>query len=156
MYKCSNNLVPDYISDIVPPLICEVTNYPLHKRHNIASVYTRTEISRRFCILSSVSDWNNLNNDIRESDSYVSFRSTFKNDVLGNTQVPLAYFMKGQRRLSVLYARLRNNCSDLKIDLFQNHLMDSLNCSCGNINENAIHYESLIGPFKINLFIQNA
>ena len=139
MYKCSNNIVPDYISDIVPPLVGEVTNYPIRNRHNIASMYTRTEISRKSCIPSSVSGWNNLNNNIRESDSYVSFRSTFKNDVLGNAQVPF-YFMKGQRRLSVLHARLRNNCSDLKSDLFQNHLTDSLSCSCGNVNESAIHY----------------
>ena len=139
MYKCSNNIVPDYISDIVPPLVGEVTKYPLRNRHNIASMYTRTEISRKSCIPSSVSGWNNLNNNIRESDSYVSFRSTFKNEVLGNAQVP-SYFMKGQRRLSVLHARLRNNCSDLKSDLFQNHLTDSLSCSCGNVNENAIHY----------------
>ena len=122
MYKCSNNIVPDYISDIVSPLVGEVTNYPLRNRHNIASMYTRTEISRKSCIPSSVSGWNNLNNNIRESDSYVSFRSTLKNEVLGNAQVP-SYFMKGQRRLSVLHARLRNNCSDLKSDLFQNHLI---------------------------------
>ena len=139
MYKCFNNIVPDYISDIVPPLVGEVTNYSLRNRHNIASMYTRTEISRKSCIPSSVSGWNNLNNNIRESDSYVSFRSTFKNEVLGNAQVP-SYFMKGQRRLSVLHARLRNNCSDLKSDLFQNHLTDSLSCICGNVNENAIHY----------------
>ena len=139
MYKCSNNIFPDYISDIVPPLVCEVTNYPLRNPHNIASMYTRTEISCKSCIPLSISDWNNLNNDSRESDSYVSFRSTFKNDVLGNTQVP-SYFMKGQRRSSVLHTGLRNNCSDLKSDLFQNHLTDSLSCSCGKINENAIHY----------------
>ena len=139
MYKCSNNIIPDYISDIVLSLVGEVTNYPLRNRHNIASMYTRTEISRKSCIPSSVSGLNNLNNNIRESDSYVSFRSTFKNDVLGNAQAP-SYFMKGQGRLSDLHARLRNNCSDLKSDLFQNHLTDSLSCSCGNVNENAIHY----------------
>ena len=48
--------------------------------------------------------------------------------------------MKGQRRLAVLHARLRNNCSDLKCDLFHNHLTDSLSCSCGYIMENAEHY----------------
>ena len=37
MYKCSNNLVPNYISDIVPPLVGEVTNYPLRNRNNISS-----------------------------------------------------------------------------------------------------------------------
>ena len=38
MYKCSNNIVPVYISDIVPPLVGEVTNYPLRNRHNIAGI----------------------------------------------------------------------------------------------------------------------
>ena len=65
-YKCSNNLVPDYISDIVPPLVGDVTNYPLRNRQNISTMYTRTEISHKSCIPSSVSDWNNLNNAIRE------------------------------------------------------------------------------------------
>ena len=136
MYKCSNNLVPDYISDIVPPLVGDVTNYPLRNRQNISTMYTRTEISHKSCIPSSVSDWNNLNNAIREIDTFVSFRSTFKNEVLGNTHVP-TYFIKGQRRLAVLHARLRNNCSDLKCDPFLNHLTDSLSCSCGYIMENA-------------------
>ena len=94
MYKCSNNLVPDYISDIIPPLDGEVSNYPLRNRQNIASMYTRTEISRKCCIPPAVSDWNNLNNNMREIDTYVSFRSTFKNDVLGTTHVP-SYFLKG-------------------------------------------------------------
>ena len=67
------------------------------------------------------------------------FAAHLKNDVLGNTQVP-SYFMKGHRRMSVLHARLRNNCSDLKSDFFQNHLTDSLSFSCGNVNENTIHY----------------
>ena len=69
MYKCSNNLVPNYISDIVPPLVGEVTNYPLRNRNNISSIYTRTDISKKSCIPSSVSDWNNLNRDIRAGPS---------------------------------------------------------------------------------------
>ena len=86
-----------------------------------------------------MSDWNNLNNNIREVDTYVSFRSTFKNDVLGTTHVP-SYFLTGKRRWAVLHARLHNNCSDSESDHFQNLLTDSLSCSCGSINENAIHY----------------
>ena len=48
--------------------------------------------------------------------------------------------MEGQRKLSVLHARIRNNCSDLKCDLFQNHLTDDKRCICGNDNENALHF----------------
>ena len=80
MYKCSNDLVPDYISDITPPLVGEVSNYSLRNRQNLANVYTRTEVSRRSCIPSSVSSWNNLSNDMREADTYLSFRNAVKND----------------------------------------------------------------------------
>ena len=36
MYKCSNNLVPDYISDVIPPHVTDVSNYPLRNRENIS------------------------------------------------------------------------------------------------------------------------
>ena len=139
MYKCSNNLVPDYISDIIPPLVGEVTNYSLRNCQNLANVYTRTEVSHKSCIPSSVSSWNSLNNDIKEADTYLSFRNAVKRDILCDTHVP-SYYIKGQRRLSVLHARIRNNCSDLKCDLYQNHLINDPSCSCGNDNENALHY----------------
>ena len=41
-YKSSNNLVPDYLSDIMQPLVGEVTNYPLRDRQNLTNMYTRT------------------------------------------------------------------------------------------------------------------
>ena len=88
MYKCSNNLVPNYISDIIPPRVGEITNYPLRNRQNLSNMYTRTEISRKSCIPSSVSNWNSLTNDIREIDTYLSFRNAFKNEFLCNANAP--------------------------------------------------------------------
>ena len=35
--KCSNNLVPDYISDIIPPHVRDVSNYPLRNRNNLTN-----------------------------------------------------------------------------------------------------------------------
>ena len=55
MYKSSNNLVPDYTSDIIPLHVREVSNHPLRNRNNLTNLYTRAEISRRSCIPSSVS-----------------------------------------------------------------------------------------------------
>ena len=139
MYKCSNNLVPDYISDIIPPRVADVSNYPLRNRDNFSNIYNRTETARRSCIPSSVTHWNSLRANIREADTYLSFRKILKDEVLYNANVP-SYFLKGQRKLSVLHARIRNNCSDLKSDLFQNHLTDDKKCTCGYDNENALHY----------------
>ena len=89
--------------------------------------------------LPSVSSWNRVSNDMREADTYLSVRNAVKKDILCGTHGP-SYFMKGQRRLSVLHARIRNNCSDLNRDLYQNHLTNDPSCSCGNDNENALHY----------------
>ena len=139
MYKCSNNLVSDYISDIIPPRVAEVSNYPLRNRDNISNIYNRTETARRFCIPSFVTHWNSLRTNVIEADTYLSFRGILKDEVLCNANFP-SYFLKGQRKLSVLHARIRNSYSDLKCDSFQNHLTDDKMYNCGHDNENALHY----------------
>ena len=50
MYKTFNNLVPIYITELIPPLTGDVSNYPLRNSNNIAIPFTRTEISHRSCI----------------------------------------------------------------------------------------------------------
>lgn len=35
---------------------------------------------------------------------------------------------------------MRNNCSNLNSDLYLNHLRPDRICSCGHVNEDAIHY----------------
>ena len=139
MYKCSNNLVSDYISDIIPPLVREVSDYPLRNRNNLANVFTRTETSHRSCVPSSVSCWNSLQSDLREAETFLWFHHNLKDKILAVRKIP-SYFMKGPRKLSVIHARIRNNCSDLKCDLFQNHLTDDTRCACGNTEENALHF----------------
>ena len=51
-----------------------------------------------------------------------------------------SYFSHGTRCLSVIHARLRNNCSDLKNDLFLNHISRDNSCDFCNQCENAEHY----------------
>ena len=51
-----------------------------------------------------------------------------------------SYYIKGDRFLSVIYARIRNNCSNLYNDLYLNHLMPYPLCSCNLEKENAEHY----------------
>ena len=56
-----------------------------------------------------------------------------------NNKIP-SYFLDGKRKLSVFYARLRNFCSNLNQDLFDNHLREDPLCSCLKGNETAEHY----------------
>ena len=72
MYKCSNNLVPDYISDIIPPRVADVSNYPLRNRDNFSNICNRTETARISCIPSSVTHWNSIRANIIEADTYFS------------------------------------------------------------------------------------
>ena len=102
-------------------------------------MYTHIETSRRSCVPSSVSCWNDLQSNLREADTLLSFRHNLKTKILTDRKIP-SYYMKGQRKWSVIHARIRNNCSDLKCDLFHNHLSDDTRCSCGNTEENALHF----------------
>ena len=48
--------------------------------------------------------------------------------------------LHGDRLLSPLHTRMRNNCSKLKCDLFVNHLSETSLCVYCNVPENANHY----------------
>ena len=95
MYKCSNNLVPDYISDIIPPRVAEFSNFPLRNRDNISNMYNRTETARRSCIQSSVTHLNSLRTNVREADTYIYLFIEYFKTVLCNANGP-SYFLKGQ------------------------------------------------------------
>ena len=47
MYKCNYTIVPDYISDLIPPLEGEVSNYPLRNANDFTTPRTRTETFRK-------------------------------------------------------------------------------------------------------------
>ena len=65
MYKCNYNIVPDCISDLIPPLVGEVSNYPLRNAYDITTPRTPTETFRKSCIPSSAALWNSLDSSIR-------------------------------------------------------------------------------------------
>ena len=50
------------------------------------------------------------------------------------------YFISSQRISSVYHCRIRNNCSNLNEDLFNNHLKLTAACDCGFESEDAEHY----------------
>ena len=126
MYKSVNGLVPSYISDLIPPPIHKTTNYPLRDPNNITVPFCRTEIARKSCIPSSIILWNFLDEELLNSSTLASFKYQLKN-LQNNSKVPHCYTV-GNRYLSVLHARIRNNCSNLSSDLFMNHLSPSSMC----------------------------
>ena len=73
MYKVSNNLVPQYIDKLIPPLIDNRSQYQLRKSQNYENVQARTRLLQKSCIPSSVSVWNNLEQEIRNCTTFGSF-----------------------------------------------------------------------------------
>ena len=53
---------------------------------------------------------------------------------------PPSYYNIGNRYLSILHTRIRNNCSALRNDLFHANLIHKPSCSCGYSTENAEHF----------------
>jgi len=138
MYKVYNNLVPSYIKDIIPPQRNQQQNYQLRNNEDINLVKTRTTLFKKSCIPSAISLWNSLDTNVRSSTSLPSFKNitcSNPNKIGGNH-----LFLFGKRYISVLHARIRNGCSDLNFDLYNNHLRDSPQCDCSERLETSDHY----------------
>ena len=138
MYNVNAGLVPSYISDLIPPLVNEISDYPLRKNRNISLPYNRTNISQKSCIPSSIRLWNGLEDDFKN----LSTLTTFKKHVISkfNKSYIPSYFTFGNRYISVLHARLRNRCSNLNNDLYINHIHGNPLCDLCGVVEDAIHY----------------
>ena len=70
MYKVNNGIVPSYIQDLIPPLVSEISNYPLRNNRNISVPFNRTSISQKSCIPSSINLWNSLEDDLKIRNRY--------------------------------------------------------------------------------------
>ena len=137
MYRAVNGLVPSYISDIMPPAVANVSRYELRDSNNIYRPPVRTATFSKSCIPSAIHKWNNLQAPLRECDSYNAFCTMLK--LQAYNKIP-SYFRDGKRKLSVFHPPLRNFCSNLNQDLFDNYLREDPLCSCLKGNETAEHY----------------
>ena len=139
MFKDSHNIAPSYISDIIPPIVGNSTHYAWRNRANSSTPPQRTTIFSQACILLSINAWNNLSMHYRNCESYDAFCYHVKKDFCSNVKVPV-YYLKGNRRLSIIHCRIHNCYSDLHNDLFHNHLRDSPFCESLEETEDAEHY----------------
>jgi hypothetical protein len=139
VYKMHNGLCPDYLSNLLPPTVLQQSSRNLRNAEDYSVTARRTLIYSRSFLPSATELWNSLNIDIRRCDSLSHFKASLKQLFNLCDQVP-PHFFTGPRHLSILLARIRNNCSNLNSDLYKNHLVNSPNCSCGNGNEDAAHY----------------
>ena len=97
----------------------KTTNYSFRNLDNITVPFCRKEPFRNSCITLSVSLWNNLDENIRNSSSFSSFKyeKKKKKKKKKNAITRQSTYVYCDRFLSVMHARIRNECSNLNSDL---------------------------------------
>ena len=138
-YKVKTGSTPDYLNDLFPRTVDTASLYNLRNDGDFITVNRRTELFSKSLIPSAVSLWNSLPSDIKDVGSLSQFKNALHSNLFISKTIP-SYFYSGDRRHSVLHARLRNNCSNLNSDLFNNHLRPQESCECGSESEDAEHY----------------
>ena len=83
--------------------------------------------------------WNTLDEGLKNQPTISYFKNNLQITTFPKLHVP-NYFTSGNRYLSVIHARIRNNCSNLNNDLFINHLRDNPLCNWCNEIEDSEHY----------------
>lgn len=134
-YKMCNNLVPNYLSSLVPPQVSTLSHYNLRNSSNLQVIKTNTNIFYNSFIPSATRAWNNLLPESRNLPTLNSFKQFCKR---GIKTVPRYYYV-GSRKAQILHTRLRTGCSSLNMDLFLKNITDSPMCRCGSL-ENVQHF----------------
>ena len=67
MYNDNTSMVPFYNQDLIPPLVSEISDYPLGNKRNISVPLNRNSISQKSCIPSYVRLWNSLEDNFKKN-----------------------------------------------------------------------------------------
>ena len=136
-YKIRNSLTPEYLRSILPLQHDQQHQYQTRNSSNYVAPQCRTCYHSKSFIPSTISLWNQLPNNIKESETISKFKQNLSNHY-APTNVPIYYFV-GTRKGQILHARLRMACSSLKHHLYLKNIENDPYCSCGEI-ETTSHY----------------
>ena len=134
-YKMVNKVTPAYLQNLVPNQVANQHDYHTRQSENFLEFRTKTNFYADYFLPSTVKLWNKLPTVVRNSTSL----NIFKNCLNRGTVKSPDYFYTGTRMGQVLHARLRMNSSALNSHLFARNIVDSPNCTCGQI-ETTSHF----------------
>ena len=99
----------------------------MRNNRNISVPLKRTSISQKFCVPSSIRLWDSLEDNFKNISTLPPFKKHHIISKFNIVHVP-PFLTMGNRYMSVLHSRLRNNCSGLNSDLFRNHIRNNPSC----------------------------
>ena len=126
---------PQYLSDLVPPLVSYNSSYSLRNSQNLQGLNCRIDIYKNSFIPSVVKEWNTIPLTHRQNSSISSFKRYLNRD----TRKPPSYYYSGKRKSEILHTRIRTESSSLKAHLHSRNLIPHPFCQCGQI-EDSNHY----------------
>ena len=134
LYKIISTKLPPYLYDLIPPLQ-RSNHYP----GCFKTLRCRTELFRNSFLSFTVNEWNKLDSDIKNSDSYEMFRKKLLAFIrpVGNSMYGI-YDPFGVKLIN----RLRLGFSHLREHKFRHNFADTVNplCSCSLEAENTEHF----------------
>ena len=131
-YKVVNNVTPEYLVEILPNV---VNKQYLLRNNNIEQYRCRTEKYYRSLFPDIIRKWNNLDEILKAQPSY----SVFKNLITAHEKCSKLYYI-GSRKVNIIHAQLRMNCSNLNAHLYGLHVIDSPACLCSHSIEDNVHF----------------
>ena len=139
-----HGLAPNYLSDLLTPIVGQTNNYALRNPYHIQSIRSKTRLFSDSLFPSTIEAWNSLPNEAKGLSSVLAF----KNYLNGNNLQSPYYFHVGSRFGQILHDRLRMQCSVLNADLYCKNMVESPSCQhCGGF-ESAYHI-SLHVPYML-------
>ena len=134
-FKIQLSGLPQYLNDLIPKSsICYTTRFS-----PLPNFKVRTKLFRNLFFPYTVNEWNNLDNIIKSSESYLMFRKRMLN--LIRPKCNGTYGILNPTGLKLL-ARLRLGLSHLNDHEFNHNFKDCINplCSCSLSVENNVHF----------------
>ena len=135
-YKIVNNQSPSYLFDYIPSID---KTYNRRNAANVTSIKSKHSFLTNSYIPSTIIEWNKLDQDIRNAESYALFRKHLLSFIRPEANnIFNVHNAKGIKLLT----RLRIGFSDLKEHKFWHNFVDTINplCSCGNFVESTTYF----------------
>ena len=138
-YKIVNKHTAPYLADLLPKLVNERSYIPLRTSQNITEYRCRTEKFKKSFFPSTISLWNSIDLDVRNSTSKVNFKAKVTK-LYHSLRYDKWLNFSLSRKASVFHTRLRLGHCALNGYLYSINCCNSPMCVCGLERETVKHY----------------
>ena len=135
IFKMFRGECPTYLQNMLPEDRMAFDVYSLRDLYSFNPVLSNYAYYRCSFLPRSISEWNQLDNNVKAVSSISLFKKSLQSKFNVN---PL--LVEINRKSSILHTQLRYDCSPLRQHRFRVNLCETRSCSCGGGYENTRHF----------------